>query len=214
MTWTFAPCLAELRAQLDALYPNRSRVSDGTIGDASHQARQSDHNPDANGYVCAFDITANVQDTPALGMNGTQLANLLLLDHRCAYVIFNHRIWTPDRGWHDYTGPSAHTEHVHLSCFHDAPRRDDRRPWALGGPSPEGGFMYEIWNAKGDATLWLVQVTTQPTADNKPGTGILRIRIGKPDAGSRMIPQGAVRKTDVDAAKVNGVTVLDVPALQ
>jgi hypothetical protein len=31
------------------------------------------------------------------------------------YVIWWRRIWTPSRGWHDYSGPSDHTDHVHLS---------------------------------------------------------------------------------------------------
>lgn len=29
-------------------------------------------------------------------------------------VIWQRRIWTPDRGWHDYNGPSPHTDHVHV----------------------------------------------------------------------------------------------------
>lgn len=31
------------------------------------------------------------------------------------YVIFNHRIWSPARGWHAYTGVNPHTDHVHVS---------------------------------------------------------------------------------------------------
>jgi hypothetical protein len=30
-------------------------------------------------------------------------------------VIWNRRIWTASKGWHDYNGPSAHTDHVHLT---------------------------------------------------------------------------------------------------
>ncbi len=30
-------------------------------------------------------------------------------------VIWNHRIWSRSKGWHDYNGPSAHTDHVHLT---------------------------------------------------------------------------------------------------
>lgn len=36
------------------------------------------------------------------------------------YVIWYRRIWTPGKGWHDYSGPSDHTDHVHLS-FNDTP---------------------------------------------------------------------------------------------
>lgn len=34
------------------------------------------------------------------------------------YVIYNRRIWTPAQGWHPYSGPSPHTDHVHVS-FND-----------------------------------------------------------------------------------------------
>lgn len=30
-------------------------------------------------------------------------------------VIWYHRIWTKARGWHEYNGPSPHTDHVHLT---------------------------------------------------------------------------------------------------
>jgi len=31
------------------------------------------------------------------------------------YVIWQRRIWTPSQGWHPYSGPSPHTDHVHIS---------------------------------------------------------------------------------------------------
>ncbi len=31
------------------------------------------------------------------------------------YVIWNRHIWHPGRGWKKYSGPSAHTDHVHVS---------------------------------------------------------------------------------------------------
>jgi hypothetical protein len=32
-----------------------------------------------------------------------------------SYVIWNHNIWTPTQGWHHYSGPNPHTDHVHVS---------------------------------------------------------------------------------------------------
>jgi hypothetical protein len=52
-----ARSLETLRHQVDQLAPNRDKDSDGWIGDTSHQARKSEHNPDANGVVRALDIT-------------------------------------------------------------------------------------------------------------------------------------------------------------
>ena len=43
--WIVAPSLDALLAQLNALAPGRSRASDGSIGDAAHAARTSNHNP-------------------------------------------------------------------------------------------------------------------------------------------------------------------------
>ena len=40
------------------------------------------------------------------------------------YVIWYRRIWTPSQGWHDYDGPSDHTDHVHVS-FNDKPGTGD-----------------------------------------------------------------------------------------
>ena len=45
MTWRLARSLETLRAQINRIAPNRSKVSDGTIGDAKHASRSSDHNP-------------------------------------------------------------------------------------------------------------------------------------------------------------------------
>lgn len=33
------------------------------------------------------------------------------------YVIWNRKIWFPTRGWGPYRGPSAHTDHVHVSML-------------------------------------------------------------------------------------------------
>ena len=61
MTWRLAGSLVTLRNEINAAYPGRSKVSDGSIGDTSHSARVSDHNPDAGGVVRAIDVT---QDDP------------------------------------------------------------------------------------------------------------------------------------------------------
>lgn len=57
MAWRLAHSLETLRAQVNAKWPNRSKSSDGSIGDASHSSRLSDHNPDPSGVVRAIDIT-------------------------------------------------------------------------------------------------------------------------------------------------------------
>ena len=60
MTWRLSKSAAQIREQLDDSYPERSRKSDGTIGDARHSARKSDHNPSPEGWVRAIDLTADL----------------------------------------------------------------------------------------------------------------------------------------------------------
>ncbi len=49
---------------------------------------------------------------------GTALANDAVANYKkwnIKYVIWNRYIWTPSRGWRKYSGPSPHTDHVHVS---------------------------------------------------------------------------------------------------
>lgn len=49
---------------------------------------------------------------------GTALANDVIQNYKAwnvKYVIWNKYIWFPGRGWHKYSGPSDHTDHVHVS---------------------------------------------------------------------------------------------------
>lgn len=137
MTWRLAGSLIELRNQVDAAWPGRNKGSDGTIGDAAHQATQSDHNPDRNGVVCAFDIT---QD-PAHGADMEALADAIRAHPHPAvqYLIFNRRIANADIGgfaWRPYNGTSPHTEHLHVSVRHGA-IADNGTAWSLpNAPSP------------------------------------------------------------------------------
>lgn len=130
MNWRLATSLETLRAQLDAAYPDRSKVSDGSIGDSSHSARVSDHNPDAQGRVCAIDVTND-----PLGPTGHVLSRQLIQDSRAKYVIFAGEIWKARTAqWETYRGPNQHNHHVHISV--KAESADDVSPWKLNG-APE-----------------------------------------------------------------------------
>jgi len=137
VTWRVARSLDVLLGQLNAKAPNRSKASDGSIGDAAHQTRDSDHNPwYGPGIVTARDFTHD----PAGGLDGQWLADTLVhwRDPRIKYVIWNRRIldtrplldpWT----WQPYDGTNPHTHHVHLSVM-DNPTCDDTRAWTLAAP--------------------------------------------------------------------------------
>lgn len=126
--WRLAPCLVALFNETDRRFPNRSKASDGSIGDPAHAARKSDHNPD-NGWVDAGDLT----DDKANGCDADHLAQHLVAsrDERVSYIIWNRTIvksygpsaWQPQ----PYTGANPHDKHTHISVRDDA--RNDLRPW-------------------------------------------------------------------------------------
>lgn len=76
--WRVAKSLDRLLAQVNRLAPDRSKASDGAIGDAKHQSRESDHNPWVTdgtiGVVTARDIT----NDPKHGCSAEQIANSIV----------------------------------------------------------------------------------------------------------------------------------------
>ena len=121
MTWQLARPIVDLFAQWNAASPNRSRTSDGTLGDAAHAARASDHNPDSAGWVHAGDVTFD----PGHGADVHAWIRRLIAAGPPAvlkYAISSEhgdparsQIWTPDRGWHTYNGANPHNHHCHIS---------------------------------------------------------------------------------------------------
>lgn len=144
MAWRVARSLDILLGQLNRRFPQRSKVSDGSIGDAAHATRDSDHNPwYGPGIVTARDYTHD----PAHGLDIGRLSDELAAsrDRRIKYVIANGWILDSRAGhnpwkWVRYSGSNPHTAHLHLSVM-DNPSCDDTTPWNLpmlgGTPAPE-----------------------------------------------------------------------------
>lgn len=139
MNWRNAGAVVTLRNAVNAKWPNRDKASDGTIGDAAHATRSSDHNPwvivDGVGVVRALDIDVD-------GINAAWYAEELRKlgaagDPRLAgggYVIYNRRITAPDfKSWRVYTGSNPHTMHVHVSFSRNRAGFDSTAPWAFLG---------------------------------------------------------------------------------
>lgn len=124
--------------QATGLWPNRNRASDGTIGDASHSSRTSDHNPDSRGIVHAADLTHD----PAHGCDAHAEADRIRLrarngqEPRLKYVISNRRIASPidNWAWRSYSGSNPHTQHAHFSV-NSGPVENDGSPW-FEDPAP------------------------------------------------------------------------------
>lgn len=137
MAWRLAKSLARLRWEIDAVAPNRSKASDGTIGDGAHQASASDHNPNSEDVVCAIDFTHDPDD----GADMHEFAeHIKRSNHRAVkYVIWNRRIWSKARdaeGWRAYKGKNPHTKHMHVSAGvggdgHSTGPYDDTSSWGI-----------------------------------------------------------------------------------
>ena len=140
MSWRVAKSLLVLRQQVNEAFPNRKKDSDGTIGDARHQAEStSDHNPWVDGgIVTAMDITHD----PAHGLDSYVMADQLKSsgDGRIKYVISNSRIWNPSISpdWRHYRGSNPHNKHVHISVKSDHARYDDETKWVIPMLTKEG----------------------------------------------------------------------------
>jgi hypothetical protein len=150
VSWRLAKSLETLRSQINTHYPKRSKVSDGTIGDAAHAKTKSDHNP-RDGVVCAFDITNDSKNGPDL----VGLVPLLLKDRRTRYVIFNSRIYNPSiqaGAARAYTGSNAHKKHLHLSV--NWTYKDDTKEWAL---APTGSAPAPVLQGSPAMTLKEIQ---------------------------------------------------------
>lgn len=130
MGWVVVPNLDELKDQLNARFPNRDKRSDGTIGDTSHQASASSHNPDRTGSpefrdgdskdeVRARDIDKDLNDSVTMEQLVQHWVNLARQGRLwwVRYIIFNGRIWHKRDGYvtRTYTGSNKHGDHVHMN---------------------------------------------------------------------------------------------------
>lgn len=140
MSYRIAKSLDVLRDQINKAYPNRSKLSDGWIGDARHQSSSSDHNPwikiveggKTVRIVTALDITHD----PSVGLDSERLAEALVAtrDPRIKYIISNRKIISGADGprpwvWRTYKGANPHSKHMHLSVEDKRELFDDNSYW-------------------------------------------------------------------------------------
>lgn len=132
MAWKLTDGLSNLRSQVNERWPNRDKASDGTIGDAAHQAETSGHNPDdtsgstpewdgdsdSTAEVRAWDMDSDLRESGTTAqMIVDHIRSLPNISSVLRYMIYNHKIYRASAGWASaaYTGASAHTEHIHFS---------------------------------------------------------------------------------------------------
>jgi hypothetical protein len=154
-TYFLAPSLVELRNEINQKYANRDKSSDGWIGDASHAARPSDHNPDWGatgslyGIVRAIDIDSNGDPgvkTPLVD----DVLKAAIGDDRVWYVIWNRKIYSRTYGWRprDYTGSNPHDHHVHVSIMHTARAAFDTSQWLKKDKPPTTPPQVDLSNVR------------------------------------------------------------------
>jgi peptidoglycan hydrolase-like protein with peptidoglycan-binding domain len=147
---TLAANLAALRREIDARWPNRDRRSDGWIGDAAHQGRASDHNPDARGVVHAIDVDRD-------GIDAGTLVRRAIRHPTVHYVIFDRTIWTRDNDFRSrrYTGDNPHTGHIHVSGRRGHGHENNPTPWGIATGQIRSATIPRPTTAIGSRTLRL-----------------------------------------------------------
>lgn len=147
MAYRLARSLEKLVSQVNALAPNRSKRSDGWIGDASHFATgsSSDHNPwikrSGVGIVTAVDITHD----PAHGCDVFEIAKSIAAsrDRRLKYMIYTGgaggRPGILSRTVSPWTwrvrASDDHPHHLHISANSDAASYDSTAAWSISSRS-------------------------------------------------------------------------------
>lgn len=214
MAWRLAYSLDELRREVNARWPNRSTVSDGTIGNPAHQAEASDHNPNAAGVVCAFDITNDPANGPDIGALADELLANIHPDAK--YLIWRSTIASARYGWvrRPYAG-DPHTSHLHVSVGvgpdgQSVQPYDDRTPpWLQSQPQPpeDDAVKWSYAQVQGDGRVFLVNTACAP----RHVTDFAAAEFHLAREGHTLVPPpvGATVSIEDGAHQVRPVMVLD-----
>lgn len=112
-------------------------------------ARNSDHDPNSYGVICAADIMQGH------GLDLHKLSREIVASRHpeCAYVIYNKQIASRNTGWEwvEYHGESDHEDHIHVSVGvgpdgYKNPPYDSTRPWlgAVDMTPAEGYTLHHV----------------------------------------------------------------------
>lgn len=129
-SWYLNRALTNWRNAVNAAYPNRDKTSDGTVGDLAHQATNSDHNPDTDGSVDAWDMDVDLRsgrDPQAI----EELKKVFEAHPAARYWIHNRQIAHRSTGWKReyYSGASPHDHHVHWNS--EPSQENSNLPWVI-----------------------------------------------------------------------------------
>jgi hypothetical protein len=177
MAWRPAYSLQSLKTQLDTNYPGWLFL--GFLGDASHASVPSDHNPNAEGVVCALDIG------PGGGLDIHGLAdNIAANPHPdLKYIISNRRIaeWQYSFAWRPYSGSDPHDTHIHVSVGRGQDGQstqpyDDQVLWNI---TAKGEEMVDDQGARDLLTTSMMLAQNGDTPDRQPTLDEVKNLIGR-----------------------------------
>ncbi len=168
MSWRECKSLLKLRDQVNAMWPDRDKSSDGTIGDLAHSQRVSDHNPNKAGVVTAMDIDADLSPTENVGVLVAKLQ--ASQDPRIKYLIWNGQITVKGdiSKWKPYHGVNAHRHHCHISASADPQLYDDDTEWNLTAspkPTPPVQAVETLKLGSSGEAVKSLQIALKITAD-------------------------------------------------
>lgn len=125
------PGMKNLGNQLNKRFPSRSGRSDGALGDYKHTQSTSGHNPDDTSHhnaewdndsdnkseIRAIDVDSDLNSDVNMQQVVDHLRKLPGLKNVLRYMIYDRKIYRAANNWapEAYTGPMAHTSHVHFS---------------------------------------------------------------------------------------------------
>jgi hypothetical protein len=130
--WFLNRFLTSWRDAINRRFPKRTRASEGTIGNAEHSARSSEHNPDRDGSVDAFDMDVNLHGAPNDEGDAAELREIEALkadfQKQPGAQLWIHRGWIANKAvqrWkrRKYTGANKHGKHVHWQSDGDVERK-------------------------------------------------------------------------------------------
>lgn len=170
MAWVLTTGLKTWRDEINAVFPDRDKTTDGAVGNLAHQGSSSGHNPDKTGNaeykdgdsrdeVRAVDIDRDL--VPGSDVNWMERVVQFVVEKArrgeyvpFRYIIYNRRIWHRTYGWttRTYTGANAHDHHAHFSG--DWTNKADEWTGSLGLASirgAAGGGWDSMLVKKGDS---------------------------------------------------------------
>lgn len=220
--WYVAPALLTLRDETNAAYPDRDKASDGTIGDPSHAARESDHNPDWDseppGAVRAMDLDSN----GAPGVLTDLVRDVLratIGDARVWYVIWDGKIYSRTYGWQPrvYKGTNPHDHHAHVSlqgmevsAAAAHAYAFDTSPWGVGetpsGPTLPAVRLHRVLDAARHPRKAWAPVNVRRVQRAMVARGMRTVTVnGKWDAATRQAYRTWQERLGYRGADANGL---------